>query len=1253
MSKKEIKKNKIDDFLLYTKIFDELPKLVDIVDENCRIVYLNKLLLKRVGKSAIGKKCFQVYKADKKQCAHCPLKKPIKVGEIKSMDVPGIVGNKTFFITHKGIKIGGKKYILEVFEDVTEKNKAEKIHRELIDRFNEVQKVTRIGSWEWNISRNEVIWSDEAYRLFGLKPQSKSLTYENYLDFIHPDDKKRVMSLVSNTVKTGAPFDYETRVIIKNKEFIYNGKGAAVKDKTGKVIKLLGTIQDITERIKQQRLLVEEKLKSEKYLKIAGSAILALDNTGKVILANKKIHEILGYADDYLLGKNWFNTVIPKNLRKEIKKVFTKLIRGEIKNVENYDNEIVAKDGKIKMVSWFNTLLRDSQGKIVGTLSSGIDITERKIVEEKNKRLSDIIEKTFEPIAVIDLGNTNILQYVNPAWEKMFGYRAKEVIGKKVGLLLEAVKLDPKLSLKLRHSIKIGKIFSAEMKWKRKNGELIDVEVFSSPMRDGKGKIVNWFNTVRDITERKKIEMALSRSEKRYRRLFETAKDSILILNAHNGKIMDANPFIQKSLGYSLKELIGKEIWQISPFRNIVENKKKFTELRKKKYVHYENLPLETKKGELKHVEFVSNIYGVNGEQVVQCNIRDITDRYNVAQALLESEEKHRLLYETSPDAIMTLEPPSWKFTSGNFAIRKMFGVKNVKEFVAYEPWRLSPKYQPDGQLSRVKAKKMINKAMKEGSNYFEWTHKRANGEDFFATVLLNRVYFKGKFLLQARVQDISEIKVAQQALVESEEKYRTLVETSPDCVKLFDLDGRLLYMNKGGLKEHRLRSLQSALKKNWSAKDSIEEEYHEEFSRALENAKKGKSSILEIKHDPKFSIRNFCLESVVPIKNNKGKTIGIFAISHDISEIKQIQEKLQDSERKLNATLNSMGDGLFVVAKNNNNIVLFNRTASVISGFSAKVVLGSPYNKFIKFVSEKTGLPNDNFIKVCLNEGREMNFVNHTVLVKKNKEKISVFTNASPLKDVNDNVVGAVVLFRDVSREREIDKMKSEFVSLASHQLKTPLTGIKWFTELLLKEKSGGLNGEQKDYVKRVFDSNERMINLVNDLLDVSHIDAGSKFDIVRKPADVVQIVNEVVQDKINLINDRKITVIKCPDALDKLEMLVDSDKLRQVFDNLINNAIKYSHVGGIVELGCKHDLKDGVVFYIKDSGIGIPKHQQKRVYDKFFRGDNALTAQTDGTGLGLYIARAVVEAHGGKMWFESKEGKGSTFYFSLPINN
>ncbi len=240
-------------------------------------------------------------------------------------------------------------------------------------------------------------------------------------------------------------------------------------------------------------------------------------------------------------------------------------------------------------------------------------------------------------------------------------------------------------------------------------------------------------------------------------------------------------------------------------------------------------------------------------------------------------------------------------------------------------------------------------------------------------------------------------------------------------------------------------------------------------------------------------------------------------------------------------------------------------------------------------------------------------------------------------------------------SLEREqIEKMKSEFVSVASHQLRTPLTGIKWFAELMLRGKAGAVSPEQKDFLDQIHSSNERMIKLVEELLNVSRIETGTKFEIKKKPTNVVEIIDSLTSDLVGLSHAHEVTLEKSADFPTKYELPLDADKIRQVFANLLSNAVKYSKKGGKVMIDFKDiSTERKVLITIKDTGLGIPAKQQSRMFEKFFRADNVQTAETEGTGLGLYIAKAIIEGHGGKIWFESEENAGTTFFLELPTNS
>jgi len=228
-------------------------------------------------------------------------------------------------------------------------------------------------------------------------------------------------------------------------------------------------------------------------------------------------------------------------------------------------------------------------------------------------------------------------------------------------------------------------------------------------------------------------------------------------------------------------------------------------------------------------------------------------------------------------------------------------------------------------------------------------------------------------------------------------------------------------------------------------------------------------------------------------------------------------------------------------------------------------------------------------------------------------------------------------------------EQLKTDFITLSSHQLRTPLSAVKWFTEILLKQKSGKLNKKQQDYLSEIHRSNERAIALVNDLLQVSKVESGKlHLDLVK--VDLAALLEEVINANALSLQNKKVTyhyeIVDGPLPPVK----VDKTKIKRVFQNLFSNAIGYTPKGGRIDVVLKKAPKD-IICSISDSGMGIPSSQQDDIFSKFFRGSNAVKTQPDGTGLGLFIAKSLVEAHGGKIWFESEEGKGAVFYFSLPI--
>jgi len=233
--------------------------------------------------------------------------------------------------------------------------------------------------------------------------------------------------------------------------------------------------------------------------------------------------------------------------------------------------------------------------------------------------------------------------------------------------------------------------------------------------------------------------------------------------------------------------------------------------------------------------------------------------------------------------------------------------------------------------------------------------------------------------------------------------------------------------------------------------------------------------------------------------------------------------------------------------------------------------------------------------------------------------------------------------------RIAQANRSKTEFISIASHQLRTPLSSLKWSLNLLTDPRLGTVNEKQLDYLKMIKESNERMIRLVNDLLEVSRIEQGRMMLNPREFA-LEDLVQDVINDLKGFANTNNVKIFyHKEEGLPKV--YADPEKIRFVVQNLTDNAIKYTKASGTVEIKVERDGKGKIRVRVQDQGIGIPKTQQAQVFQKFFRSDNVLKYQTEGSGLGLFIAKAIIEAVGGGVGFTSTEGSGSVFWFDLPV--
>lgn len=435
-----------------------------------------------------------------------------------------------------------------------------------------------------------------------------------------------------------------------------------------------------------------------------------------------------------------------------------------------------------------------------------------------------------------------------------------------------------------------------------------------------------------------------------------------------------------------------------------------------------------------------------------------------------------------------------------------------------------------------------------------------------------------------------------------------------------------------------------------------------------------------EIKNKAKDGSYYWVDTSIAPILDQEGKPERYVSIRFLITDKKKIEEDLSkqnelmikilrdlDEEREkmkeqvretMKFSLAVQNANEHIVITDRDGIVLYaNPAAEITTGYSIKEMVGTKagvlWGRQMDSVFYRKMWDT---IKV-----QKQTFRGEINNVRKGGVKYIAHTTISPVLDKEGEVEFFIGLERDITREKEIDKTKTEFVSLASHQLRTPLSAINWYTEMLSAEDVGPLNPDQKRYLTEIYSSSKRMVELVSALLNVSRLELGT-FSVEPQPTNLVSLMKSVTEEEKPQVEKKKITLnIQAQSDIPPIEC--DPKLLHIVFQNLLSNAIKYTPEGGSVNLQMILDqARKSLLISVADTGIGIPKQQQERIFDKLFRADNAREVDTDGTGLGLYIVKSIIEQAHGTIEFASpyflqtpegaKQQQGTQFSVSIPLS-
>ena len=378
----------------------------------------------------------------------------------------------------------------------------------------------------------------------------------------------------------------------------------------------------------------------------------------------------------------------------------------------------------------------------------------------------------------------------------------------------------------------------------------------------------------------------------------------------------------------------------------------------------------------------------------------------------------------------------------------------------------------------------------------------------------------------------------------------------------------------------------------------------------------------------------------------------------HALEHLKVQDQRLAEAKVRDDAIFASIGDGL-IVTDVRGFITFVNPAFERMLGWKSEEVVGAPLVDKIHRTDESGAVIPFIIPQTMLVAGHGVEALTSSMyFVRKDGSRFPVSFIAAPIK-LEGEVVGVVEVFSDITEEKAIDVARNEFISLSSHQLRTPLTAISWYVEMLLSGEAGELNERQKRYAEEAYRGSRRMAELVKALLAISKLELGNSA-MNPVPTDVAALAAQAVKEQEPSMQEKHLVLTARLQA-DMPPFVTDPKFLGMIFDNLLSNSVKYTPNDGkllfAVEMKLAGDEIAGrivnrpaVLISVQDSGIGIPDDQQDKLFTKFFRADNAKKVDQGGTGLGLYIVKKVVELSGGMVWFESVEGKGTTFYVLLP---
>jgi PAS domain S-box-containing protein len=596
-------------------------------------------------------------------------------------------------------------------------------------------------------------------------------------------------------------------------------------------------------------------------------------------------------------------------------------------------------------------------------------------------------------------------------------------------------------------------------------------------------------------------------------------------------------------------------------------------------------------------------------------------------QKLEDSEARYRRLFETAQDGILILNALDGKITDANPFLLDLLGYSK-QDILGKTLWDI-------GVFKDIRmSKKSFKELQESGYVRYEDLPLETKGGLPRSVEFVSNVYaVNGDKVIQCNIRDISDRKQAELEI----EKLARFPSENPAPVLRVGRDGTILYANQA--------SLPLLSEWNCQAGQLLPEQW---CGIVLDTLNSGSSKDTDIKCGERvFSI------TLVPL----AATGYVNMYARDITERKQAEEALKTSAEQYQNLYEEAPNAYFTVGTDG-RIKIANRSATKLLGYSMDELIGKPVIDL--YAETPSGKARASEIFQRFTDGGETKADELQMLTADGRE-LWITLSVKPVLDADGRVIESRSVVVDITEKKqaemkarefsvlkEVDRLRSELLANISHELRTPLASIKGFISTLLRTDTKWSDEEQLDFLQTVDQETDRLTRLISDILDISRIYAGA-LKLTRNKYTVSEILGLISSTLANIAKNHKLEVV-VPSELPPL--LVDEVRIGQVFTNLVENATKFSDWGSTITIGA-HLSGDEIIVSITDRGEGIPRELQDKLFDRLYQTTSFATGRKkEGTGLGLSICRGIIEAHKGKIWVESKGGKGSTFSFSLMVS-